>query len=33
MWTWLKRKHPIIYEVISWGVLLIATITLIHEFF
>lgn len=31
MWNWLKENHPIIYEVIQWGILAIAIIALIHE--
>ena len=30
MWNWLKENHPIIYEVIQWGILAIAIIALIH---
>lgn len=31
MWNWLKGNHPIINEVIQWGILAIAIIALLHE--
>lgn len=30
MWTWLEKNHPVLYEVIQWGILLLALLALIH---
>ncbi|EET60379.1 hypothetical protein BRYFOR_07575 [Marvinbryantia formatexigens DSM 14469] len=29
MWTWLEEKHPVVYEVIQWGLLIISLIALV----
>ena len=30
MWNRLEKNHPVLYEVIQWGILLLALIALIH---
>lgn len=32
MWSWLKKNHPNLYEVIQWGVLALALAALIVSF-
>jgi len=32
MWRWMKENHPAVYEVIQWGVLLVAVAALVHDF-
>lgn len=29
MWHWLKENHPVLYEVIQWGILALAILALI----
>lgn len=29
MWHWLKENHPVLYEVIQWGILALATAGLV----
>ncbi len=31
MWHWLEENHPVLYEVIQWGILALALAALIHE--
>lgn len=31
MWTWLKENHPVIYEVVQWGVLAMAVVALVNS--
>lgn len=33
MWNWLRHKHPIAYEIIQWGILLLALLALIGDCF
>lgn len=30
MWNRLEKNHPVLYEVIQWGILLLALLALIH---
>lgn len=32
MWKKLKKNHPLLYEVIQWGILLLAIAALIKSF-
>lgn len=29
MWHWLKENHPVLYEVIQWGLLVVSLIALV----
>lgn len=31
MWRWLEKNHPVLYEMVQWGILFMMTSTLIHE--
>ena len=31
MWAWLKENHPVIYEVVQWGVLAMAVAELANS--
>ena len=30
MWHWLEEKHPILNEVIWWGILVLAIASIVH---
>lgn len=31
IWNNMKKNHPIIYEVVCWGILVMALVSLIHD--